>query len=371
MDASPQPLKTTCLYQEHLALNARMVDFAGWNMPIQYGSILEEHRAVRNAAGMFDVSHMGRVEFSGRDCIPYLQRLFSCDAAKLAPGQARYALLCAQDGGILDDTILYCRSAVAFTLVCNAGNTPAVLAWLTRWRDPYDVTLTDRTAATGMIALQGPRAADHLAALSDPALPRDLAYFRWTDSIVAGIPAFVARTGYTGEDGFEFIVPAEAAPRLWRTLRDRGVTPVALGARDTLRLEAALPLHGNDISLKTNPVQAGLMWAVAMDKGPFLGSEAITRIKESGPPTRLVGFEVTGRGIPRAHCPLLLPDGTLTGEATSGGFSPTLQKGIGMGYLASPHAKAGTEIAVDIRGTVTPARIVQRPFYRRPQDTPV
>ncbi|MSQ28678.1 MAG: glycine cleavage system aminomethyltransferase GcvT [Dehalococcoidia bacterium] len=365
-DPSPS-VKTTCLYDEHLALNARMVDFAGWSMPIQYGSILEEHRAVRNAAGMFDVSHMGRVEFSGRDCVPYLQRLFTCDVAKLEPGQARYTLLCAEDGGILDDTILYCRSSVAFTLVCNAGNTPAVLAWLEHWREPFDITLTDRTAATGMIALQGPGAAAHLAALAGPAVPGNLPYFRWVETTVAGIDAFVARTGYTGEDGFEFIVPAETAPGLWRTLRDRGVTPIALGARDTLRLEAALPLHGNDISLKTNPVQAGLMWAVAMDKGPFLGKEAIERSKASGPSVRLVGFGVTGRGIPRAHCPLLLPDGTVAGEATSGGFSPTLQKGIGMGYIAAAHGAIGTEIAVDIRGAITPARVVRRPFYRRPQ----
>jgi aminomethyltransferase len=314
---------------------------------------------------MFDVSHMGRVEFEGPDCEAYLQRLFTCDVTAIADGQARYTLLCIEDGGILDDTILYRRSATAFTLVCNAGNTPAVLAWLERWQAPHRVTMTDRTAATAMIALQGPDAADHLAALAVGGLDRELEYFHWTEASVAGRPCLVTRTGYTGEDGFEFITAAGDGPGLWRLLLGRGVTPCGLGARDTLRLEAALPLHGNDISPATNPVQAGLAWTVAPDKPAYLGMAAIERARLQGTPTRLVGFEVEGRGIPRAHCPVLV-DGEVVGEATSGGFSPTLQKGIGMGYVTAAHARPGRDITIDIRGVMTPARTVRRPFYRRP-----
>lgn len=364
-DAASAP-RTTCLYQEHLALGGRMVPFAGWSMPIQYSGILEEHRAVRSRAGIFDVSHMGRVEFSGADCVPYLQRIFTCDVARLEPGAGRYTMICTEDGGILDDTILYCRRADSFLLVCNAANTPAVLEWLRRWQEPgARVALHDRTAATGMLALQGPQAAEHLACLADPALVRGLAYFQWCELEVAGQPAIVARTGYTGEDGFEIIAPAEHAAGLWQRLLERGVTPCGLGARDTLRLEAALPLHGNDISPETNPVQAGLLWTVALGKGQFIGREAILRAQEEGTPQRLIGFELTERGIPRPHY-RILAGGQEVGAVTSGGYAPTLNKGIGMGYVSSAYARVGTDIAIDVRGNAIPARVVRRPFYRRP-----
>ena len=359
-------LKTTCLHQAHLDLAARMVPFGGWDMPIQYHSILEEHRAVRTAAGMFDVSHMGRVDFHGPDCIAYLQRLFTCDVTKVAAGSARYTLLCVEDGGILDDTILYCRNPESFVLICNASNTPAVLDWLAHWKLPGEqVAITERTAETGMIALQGPQAAAHMRTLANPEVADKLAYFTWTETMVNGSAALVTRTGYTGEDGFEIIMSAQDAPNLWHALSERGVMPCGLGARDTLRLEAALPLHGNDISLHTNPIQAGLGWAVALDKNNFIGRDAILAMKEQGAPTRLVGFEVTGRGIPRPHCPLL-DDGHTIGETTSGGFAPTLQKGIGMGYVAAAGSKPGLPITVDIRGTMVPAQTVRRPFYKRP-----
>ena len=366
MSQNPETLKTTCLYEHHRALGARMVEFAGWSMPIQYGSILEEHQAVRTAAGLFDVSHMARIEFSGPDCIPYLQRLFTCDVERLEPGHARYTLLCIEHGGILDDTLLYCRWKDSFWMVCNAANTPAVLDWLHQWKDPnHRVTLEDRTAATGMIALQGPAAEEHLAALADAALVRTLAYFRWTQAPVVGVQTLLSRTGYTGEDGFELIAPAEHVPALWQALVNSGVMPCGLGARDTLRLEAALPLHGNEITPQTTPVHAGLLWAVALDKGPFLGREAIAKAREEGTAERLVGFEVTGRGIPRPHCPILA-QGKVVGTASSGGFAPTLRKGIGLGYVSADLAHPNVDVAIDIRGAIVPARTVRRPFYKRP-----
>lgn len=366
MSETAGPLKTTCLYQSHQALGARLVPFGGWHMPVQYSGILNEHRAVRTAAGCFDVSHMGRVEFTGPDCVPYLQRIFTCDVARLEPGQGRYTLICVEDGGILDDTILYCRRPDSFLLVCNAANTPAVLSWLTRWKSSdLRVTLEDRTAATGMIALQGPGAVAHMAALAEPETVRDLPGFQWVETRVADGKAIVARTGYTGEDGFEIIASTEQATALWGRLMERGVTPCGLGARDTLRLEAALPLHGNDISLETNPVEAGLLWTAALEKGPFLGREAILKVKEAGPQRRLVGFELTERGIPRQHHSILF-QGQRVGEVTSGGYGPTVNRGIGMGYVSPEMAKPGIDIAIDIRGSITPARTVRRPFYKRP-----
>jgi len=365
MTETPEALKTTCLHDAHLALGARMVPFGGWHMPVQYSGILDEHRAVRTAAGCFDVSHMRRIDFTGPDCVPYLQRIFTCDVASIEPGQGKYNLICVENGGILDDTILYRRAADAFWLVCNAANSPAVQDWLNRWKAPeHRVTLADRTAETGMIALQGPQAEAHMASLGDPAFARKLAYFRWAETRIADIEAVIARTGYTGEDGFEIVLPADRAPELWDILMRRGVKPCGLGARDTLRLEAALPLHGNDISLKTTPVAAGLLWTVALDKGDFLGRSAILREKEEGPAERLIGFELTERGIPRQHH-RLLHQGADVGEVTSGTLGPTLNKAIGMGYVRADLAKIGTEITIDIRGALTRAKVVRRPFYKR------
>lgn len=359
-------MNQTCLHSRHEALGARLVDFAAWHMPIQYqGGILKEHTAVREAVGMFDVSHMGRVEFSGVDCLPYLQRIFTCDVGVMEPGQGKYTLICTEEGGILDDTILYCRRPDSFLLVCNAANTPPVLKWLQRWKEPgHAVRIQDMTAATGMIALQGPKSPGIMTQLAT--LP-DLPYFHWTETALHGGQAAIARTGYTGEDGFEIIATARHSEAIWDRLVELGVAPCGLGARDTLRLEAALPLHGNDISAKTNPIEAGLGWAVALEKpAAFVGQEAIRKAKDAGPERRLAGFELIERGIPRSHSPLL-HESRPVGEATSGGWAPTLKKGIGMGYLPAALAKVGTRIEVDIRGTQAPGTIVRRPFYRRPK----
>lgn len=360
-------LQTTCLYQEHLALGARMAPFAGWEMPIQYTGIIEEHHAVRRRAGVFDVSHMGRLSFAGRDCANLLQQVLTCDVAQLAEGRARYALICTESGGILDDVILYKRAPDSFLLICNAANTPAVLAWFDRWKPAdQDVTLENRTLATGMLALQGPAAAKHLNGVLGTDYSERMEYFQWTEELWEGQPLFITRTGYTGEDGFELIIAAEQALSLWQALLGQGVAPCALGARDTLRLEACLPLHGNDISPETNPVQAGLLWTVALEKGAFIGREAILQAKKQGVTQRLVAFELTQRGIPRAHC-MLLSGGQEVGQVTSGGYSPTLQKGIGMGYVLTAVSKVGTPLQVAIRGTRLPALVRSRPFYKRPR----
>ncbi len=361
----PDSLFRTALHDLHVTADARMVPFGGWDMPVQYQSILEEHRAVREAAGIFDVSHMGRLEFAGADAGGFLQRIFTCDIDAIAPGAGKYTLICTNNGGILDDTILYRRDATRFLLVCNAGNRLAVLNWLNEHKRPgEDVAMDDRTLQTVMIALQGPQSPARLAAVCAPAAAPNPAYFHWAEASIGGRPAFVARTGYTGEDGFEIITDAEAGRTLWQRLAGMEVQACGLGARDTLRLEAALPLHGNDISLDTNPVEAGLSWAVAWDKSDFIGAAALRAIRASGPLRRLVGFELTGRGIPRSH-QTILHQGHAVGQTTSGGIAPTLKKGIGMGYVEPPAAKLGTALDIDVRGTLLPATVVRRPFYRR------
>ncbi len=361
-----EDLLTTCLHQEHLALGGRMVPFAGWHMPVQYESIIGEHHAVRRQAGIFDVSHMGRLYFSGAGCGDLLQRVLTCDVSKIDPGHARYALICLEAGGILDDVILYNLGKGEYLLICNAGNTPAVLGWLAQWTQPgQQVAIDNRTAATAMIALQGPQAVAHVNDLLGAANQAvQLKAFQWTESLWRSQPLFVARTGYTGESGFELILGADDAPALWQALVERGVAPCGLGARDTLRLEACFPLHGNDISPETNPAQAGLLWTVALDNGDFIGREAIAQAKDAGTATRLIGFELTQRGVPRSHCDLL-SQGQVVGQATSGGHSPTLEKGIGLGYVPAALTKVGTELEVDIRGNRVPARVAQRPFYKR------
>ncbi len=357
-------LQTTSLYQEHLALKARIVPFAGYQMPVQYTSIIDEHNAVRQHSGMFDVSHMGRLYFSGADARDVLQRVLTWDVDKIEVGHARYQLVCEDSGGILDDVILYRMSENAYFLVCNASNHATVRNWIDRRIAPSQmVHKEDHTESTAMIALQGPEAVFQLATLLKNDKYGELPYFQWAQAGWQDLPLFIARTGYTGEDGYELVVPAHAASMIWRELLNQGVVPCGLGARDTLRLEAALPLHGNDISLETNAMEAGLMWTVDLDK-EFIGKAAILQAKEHGVDHRLVCFEVSGRVIPRSHCDLL-SGGEVVGHSSSGGYSPTLQKGIGMGYIPPSLTKPGTELEIDVRGTRHPAVVVPRPFYKR------
>jgi len=374
---TPPPLRRTPLYHEHIALGARMVPFAGWEMPLQFAGIIEEHHAVRRRAGLFDISHMGRLAVDGPDAAAFLRSLCTYDVTRIAVGEGHYALVCRDDGGILDDIYVF-RPAPAgggsasggderFLVVVNAANAQRI-GERARERLPRGAraTLLDRQAETAMLALQGPEARSHLEALA-PGLARGLAARHCAEIQIEGRPAFISRTGYTGEDGFEIVVPAAEGPALWRWLLERSVQPCGLGARDTLRLEAALALYGNDIDESTNPFEAGLGWTVTFDDGAdFVGREALLRIREAGVGRQLVCLKALERGVMRAGCPLL-HDGRTVGRLTSGGFSPTLAVSIGLGYLPPDLAAPGTELQVDVRGKLLWAQVVPRPFYKRPK----
>ena len=361
-------VRRTPLYDVHAGLGARFVPFAGWDMPVRYGSILDEARAVRSGVGLFDVSHMGRVEIDGADAGGLLNAVLSVDARKMGVGRGRYNLVCDDEGGVIDDCIAYRRGKTRFLLVPNASNTDAVLDRLVAAKERggagFDVGVRNVTAETAMIACQGPRAQDALQPLTD----RDLSAippFRVRAARVNGARALVARTGYTGEDGFEIIIPSQDAAALWQALADgAGATACGLGARDVLRLEAGLPLHGNDIDISTNPYEAGLGRFVDPDRDGYPPGAALRRLRDAPPSRQLVGFTMIARGVARQGYPILY-GGRRIGEVTSGGPSPTLDLNIGMGYLASAHSEPGTRIEIEIRGRPVEARVVALPFYRR------
>ena len=359
-------LLTTPLHAEHVRLGGRMVPFAGWEMPIQFtGGILAEARAVRAAAGLFDVSHMARLRVSGDDARALLDWTHTADIGEGMPlGRARYGLFCNERGGIIDDGIVYRLGADDFLAVANAANAAKVRAWLERWRaDRFPAaSVDDLTARVAMIALQGPRAIEMLAVATDSATPPRP--FRVAEVQVGGVPAWVARTGYTGEDGVEMMPRAEDAPALWRLFAEAGVAACGLGARDVLRLEAGLLLHGSDMDESVNPVEAGLERFVHFATD-FCGAEAVRRAAEHGVERRLAGFKTPQRGaVPRPHSPLLA-DGERVGEATSGGYSPTLDTTIGLGYLPAGYGAPGAPIQVDVRGKLIEAETVALPFYSR------
>lgn len=360
-------LKRTPLYDTHLKLGARIVEFGGWEMPVQYTSILEEHRAVRQRAGLFDICHMGEIEVRGEEALPFLRRVLTNDPALLSLGQAQYSLLCNREGGVLDDLIVYRTGEKRYLLVVNAANSDKDYRWLKDHRQE-GMTVENLSDRTGLLALQGPRAEAILQKLTEIALPT-LAYYHCAEGRVAGLEALVARTGYTGEDGFEIVVSSEHAVELWEALmeagREEGLSPVGLGARDTLRLEAAMPLYGHELDETTNPLEAGLGRFVNWDKGDFIGREALLRVKEEGVRRKLIGFEMVGRGIPRSDYQIA-HQGQVVGRVTSGSYAPTLEAAIGMGYVPPKLARPGTEIEVLIRGRPVRAEVVRRPFYRRP-----
>ncbi len=361
-----ETLRRTPLYDNHVAAGGRMVPFAGWEMPVQYESILAEARAVRTASGLFDVSHMGRISIEGRDAAALLDRVLSTSVPKLRLRRARYVLICNEQGGIIDDAIVYRLGRRRYVLVPNASNADAVEAWVRRWRrssDDADIqVVTDELA---MIAHQGPAAQMILSRLTDHDLS-SLRLFRAVQTEVAGAPCIVARTGYTGEDGFELMVPVVDAPRIWRALIDAGAAPCGLGARDVLRLEAGLPLHGNDIDADVNPFEAGLDRFVDIDREGYVAREALARIREEGPKRTLVGFEMVGRGIAR-HGYDITSDGERVGVVTSGSFSPTLDRAIGMGYVRKGIGEPGTRLDIDIRGRQAEAEVAMLPFYAERQ----
>ncbi len=362
-------LRRTSLYEEHVALGARIVPFAGWEMPVQYTGIVDEHQAVRTAAGLFDVSHMGELRLRGEYAAHVVDYLVTNDAKKLADGQAMYTCACSETGTILDDLIVYRRGQDDWLVVCNASNVPKMSAHVARAaKDHCD--FEDQSDATALIALQGPKALDVLAALGDDGsrLGR-LASFRFADTLLAGVKCTPSRTGYTGEDGVEIFCGWNDAPILWRALmqagKSLGIKAVGLGARDTLRLESRLSLYGNDIDETTNPLEAGLGWVVKLDKGEFIGRSALAKIKAEGLPRKLVGFEVTGRGVARHGYPFRDADGRPIGVCTSGSPGPTVGKNIGLGYLPSAMSAVGEKFFVDCRGKNIDAVVVPTPFYKR------
>jgi aminomethyltransferase len=362
-------LLKTPLHEEHVALGAKMVPFAGWEMPVQYSGVTDEHRAVREAAGLFDVSHMGELMLEGEYAAQVVDYLITNDASRLVDGQALYTTACNEHGTILDDLIVYRIAQERWLIVCNASNREKMAAHFRKAAE-HHCKFEDASDKMAMIALQGPKALE-VAALAGGDGPKlaELASFHFRDAVLANVRCTVARTGYTGEDGVElFCAPAEA-PQLWRTLvelgRPLGLLPAGLAARDTLRLEARLSLYGNDIDETTNPIEAGLGWVVKLDKGDFVGKAAIARVKAEGPARKLVGFEMTGRGIARHGYPLLDKSSAHIGVCTSGSPGPTVGKNIGLGYVPAVMAAIGTEILVDCRGRLVEAKIVKTPFYKR------
>jgi len=356
-------MQNTPLAHVHKKLGARMVDFHGWSMPVSYSGLMDEHARVRTECGIFDVSHMGRIRLLGAGAEQLLEKLFTRKTAGMKPGRARYGLMCNRDGGVIDDLLTYRLAEGEFLLVVNASNRENVLAWVERGKNGISASVADETFDTGMIACQGPSAERVLQRISDADL-NGLKRFRFLSATVAGHQAMVSRTGYTGEDGFEICAPAGATEAIWQGLLDGGAAPCGLGARDTLRLEAALPLYGNELNTDITPLEAGLEVFVDLEDRDFVGAEALRRQKASGLPRMLVGLESGGRRIPRSGC-AILHGGDAVGVVTSGTFSPTLKKNIALAYVPVEHRAEGTEFEIDIRGTRVPATVVEVPFYRR------
>ncbi|HEX7949246.1 MAG TPA: glycine cleavage system aminomethyltransferase GcvT [Candidatus Limnocylindrales bacterium] len=364
-----EPPRETALVEIHRALGARLIDFAGWLMPVQYAGILDEHRAVRERAGLFDLSHMGELFVEGDDAGDALAAALVTDPRTLTVGRAQYSMICAPDGGIIDDLIVYRLGSERFLVVANAGNATVVSDELAARLAGWKAVLDDRSLATSLVAIQGPRAAGILGPLTDVALG-SLKYYAIAEGQVAGIPALVARTGYTGEDGFELFVDWARGPAAWQALADAGrtadVVPCGLGARDTLRLEAGMPLYGNELDRQTTPYDAGLARVVKLDKpGDFVGRAALERAAREGPSKRLVGLRVTGRGIAR-HGYRVFAGDRATGVVTSGTQSPTLGYPIAMAYVAPGDGEPGTMLDVEIRDQRVAAEVVPLPFYKRP-----
>ena len=357
MGTVEEVLRRTPLFDRHVARGARMVPFAGWEMPVQYAGIRPEHEGVRTGVGVFDVSHMGRVEVIGRDALAAWQRLSSNDVAAMADGRAQYAVLCRPDGGVLDDVIAYRLGQERLLAVTNASNHDDDLAWFRAQTSGLDVSFTDRRDDLAMVAVQGPRARALVATLADGRLP---ARMRIASLTVAGrAEVLVCGTGYTGEDGLELIAGSDDAGALWDALVAGGAQPAGLGARDTLRLEACLPLYGNDLDEQHDPISAGLGWCCREETG-FIGAEAVRAVRRSGPRQRLVPFTILGTGIARAGNPVLGG-----GRVTSGTLSPSLGVGIGMAYLPAERAGVGTRFEIDVRGRIRMAEVHPKPLYVR------
>jgi aminomethyltransferase len=357
-------MQRTALYNNHVSLGGRMVDFAGWELPVQYPTgPTTEHHAVRNAAGLFDIDHMGQIEVRGPDAEPFLQKIQTWDVSRMALNEAHYGLLTYADGTLVDDIFIY-RLADRWLVIVNAGNRDKDMAWMAAHTQGYDVSLLDMSDELYMMALQGPKAEAILQPLVNHDLKELAARFALEASILDS-PSVIGRTGYTGEDGFEIYVPAEAAIEIWNALldtgKDDGLLPCGLAARDSLRFEAAMPLYGHEIDATVNPLEARLGWTISWDK-EFIGREALLKTKLELPQRLLVGFEMLDRAVPREHYPIAVHN-EIAGHVTTGMKSPTLDKFLGMGYVPREHSAVGSEIEIIVRDVPKRAKIVKRPFY--------
>lgn len=360
-------LKKTALYELHKKLGAKMVEFGGWEMPVQYTGIIEEHKAVRSAAGLFDVSHMGEILVKGPGALALIQKLITNDLTKITTGQALYSPMCYPSGGIVDDLLVYRLGDDEYWLVVNAGNKDKDFRWIKDHQEG-EVKVEDISDETGQIALQGPRSQEILSQITDLNL-EEIKYFRFAWAKAAGVRALISRTGYTGEDGFELYMKAEESPQVWQALLSAGkvfgLVPAGLGARDTLRFEARLPLYGHELNEEYTPLEAGLGHFVALNKAEnFIGKEALLKQKAEGIPRKLVGFEMLDRGIPRAGY-RIQKNNISIGVVTSGSFGPSLGKNLGLGYIKTEEAVLDNEITVIIRDKGLRARIIKTPFYKR------
>jgi aminomethyltransferase len=356
-------LLRTPLHAWHVANKGRMVPFAGWEMPVQYAGIIPEHTAVRTGCGLFDVSHMGRLEFTGPDVLPLLEGVFTNSVATMKPGQVRYGLICRDDGGMLDDVLVYRWGPGEFSMVVNASNREKILAWLEQQKRRLGngTGVVDQTFGTCLIAVQGPKAVELVNGLFGTDVS-DLKYYFSRITTYRGEWCMVSRTGYTGEDGFEVSVSNALAVPLWEELIGRGAVACGLGARDTLRLEAAMPLYGHELNEHIDPISAGLGWAVKLDKGEFVGRQALKELPDTRPVR--VGLELEGKRAAREGSEVFA-DGSAVGTVTSGSFVPHLQKSIAMAYLPRKYAAPGTPVLIDLRGTKVDAKVVPLPFYKR------
>lgn len=359
--------RKTPLYDEHVKLGGRIVDFAGWEMPVQYSGVMEEHRAVRKAAGLFDVSHMGQFLITGPEAAACVQSLTTNDVSKMTDGRAQYSILCNERGTVVDDIIVYRFSPTRFILVVNASNVDKDFAWVTQ-HNQKKATIENVSDQYALIAFQGPKAPELLQTLTSTKLSEIGTYY-FTEGTVAGKNAIIARTGYTGEDGFELFLAPKDAPAVWQALLEKGkphgVLPTGLGARDTLRLEMKYSLYGHEITDETNPLEAGLAWVVKLDTPEdFVGKNALLEIKRKGPTRALIGFEMKDAGIPRQGYPILV-QGKTVGIVTSGTMSPSIERAIGIGYVPLAASQIGSTISIDIRGRAREAVVVKTPFYKK------
>ena len=359
-------MKRTPFYDLHKNAGAKIVPFAGYEMPVLYAGIMEEHKAVRNAVGVFDVSHMGEFFAKGANALSFLQKITVNDVSKLTPGKAQYSAMCFDDGGIVDDLLIYMLAEHSYMIVVNASNIEKDWEWMKK-HCPADVTFENNSDETALLAIQGPKSLATMQKLTSANLSV-IPYYNFVQGSVAGIEMIISRTGYTGELGFEIYFNVAHAEKIWNAIFDAGkefgITPIGLGARDTLRLEMGYCLYGNDIDQTTNPIEANLGWITKLNKGEFVAKPILEKIKAEGPKRKLVGMMLNDKAVPRHGYPLVV-NGTTVGVVTSGTFSPSLEKGIALGYVNVPHTEIGSKIVMDVRGKMIDATVVDLPFLKK------